>query len=69
MRNYLKELRQEKGLTIKEVAVKLDISESYYCLIEAGERLPKMTIAFARKIAAIFGVSIDFILENEKEEA
>ena len=38
MRDWLKNLRIEKKLTMKELASKLGISESYYCAIENGER-------------------------------
>ena len=45
MREWLKNSRKEKGITMSELASKLDISESYYCLIENGER-QKRTISF-----------------------
>ena len=38
MREYLISLRTEKGLTQKQIAQKLDISESYYNQIEKGEK-------------------------------
>lgn len=38
MRKKLKEARQNAGMTQKEVAEKLDISERYYRFIEAGTR-------------------------------
>lgn len=34
MREWLKSLRTEKGLTMKDMGQKLCISESYYCAIE-----------------------------------
>ncbi len=36
MRKNLKEARQKAGMTQKEVAEKLEISERYYRFIEAG---------------------------------
>ncbi len=65
MRDYLKRCRTDANLTQLETAKLLDISESYYNLIESGERQPKMTIEMAQKLAAIFGVTLEFILENE----
>lgn len=38
MRRNLKEARQKAGMTQKEVAKKLDISERYYRFIEVGTR-------------------------------
>lgn len=49
----IKELREQKGLLQKEIAVKLDISESYYCLLEGGKRRP--TVQTAKKIAEVLG--------------
>lgn len=58
MREWLKSLRTEKGLTMKDMGQKLCISESYYCAIEKKERQKKMTIALASGIAAIFEIPI-----------
>lgn len=66
MRSWLKQMRINSGLAQLEVANKLDISESYYCMIETGERMPKMTIEMANKLAKIFGVPIETILVNEQ---
>lgn len=38
MRKNLKEARQKAGMTQKEVAEKLEISERYYRFIESGAR-------------------------------
>ena len=58
MREWLKSLRTEKGLTMKDMGQKLCISESYYCAIEKKERQKKMDIALASRIAAIFEIPI-----------
>lgn len=58
MREWLKSLRTEKGLTMKDMGQKLCISESYYCAIEKKERQKKMDIALASGIAAIFEIPI-----------
>ena len=65
MRGYLKELRAQKGFTQIEVAKKLDVSESYYSLIESGARKQEMPLSFAQKISAVFGVTVDFVIEKE----
>jgi len=65
MRDWLKQLREDKGLTQKQVGEKLDISESYYSYIEAGDRQKMMDISLARKLSSIFGVSVEQIVEFE----
>lgn len=67
MREWLKKLRKEKNLTQQEVANSLEIVPSYYNMIENGERQSKMTIETAQKLATVFDVPLDFILENEKD--
>ena len=67
MRTYLKQLREQKRLTHRQAADRLDISEPYYQMIEAGKRQKKMDISLAAKLAAIFGVSLDYILAEENK--
>ena len=43
MRSWLKELRQRNLETQSETAKKLDISESYYNMIENGERQKRLS--------------------------
>lgn len=68
MREWLKTLRKDNGLTAAELAEKLGISESYYCLIENGERQKKMDIVLVTRIAEVLNKSIVEIinLENGK---
>lgn len=47
----LKEIRAEKGLTMREVAKQCGIDESTYCLIEHGKRNP--SVKTAKKIAKV----------------
>ena len=51
----------------QNVAEQLGISQNYYSMIEAGERQSKMTIEMAQKLANIFDVSIEVILNNENK--
>lgn len=39
----LKQLRKKRGITQKELALKLNLSENYLSLIENGHRLPTLT--------------------------
>ena len=69
MRKWLKELREKANMSQQNVAEQLGISQNYYSMIESGERQSKMTIDTAQKLAKIFDVSIDVILENENKTA
>lgn len=50
---YLRDLRIKQGWTMAQSAKGIGISESYYSLIENGERRPSVEIA--KKIANLFG--------------
>lgn len=65
MREWLKTLRIENGLTMKDMGDRLGISESYYCSIEGGERQKKMDIMLCHQIATVFGKSVAEICELE----
>jgi transcriptional regulator with XRE-family HTH domain len=65
MRDWLRALRHNAGLTMGQAAEKLDLTESYYCRIENGDRLKKLDMPLAKKISALFGVQLDEIAEFE----
>lgn len=67
MRDWLKNLRSEKKMTMKEVGKHLGISESYYCAIENGERQKKMDMMVVSGLASAFGVSVADIARLECE--
>lgn len=69
MREWMKALRTEKGLTMKEMGERLHISESYYCAIENGDRQKKMDITLAVGIANILGVSVKRIIELDQPKS
>lgn len=48
MRVWLKNIREEKGLTQEKVASLVGISRSTYCHIESGER--GVTVSNAKKL-------------------
>ena len=66
MREWLKELREKNNLTQQNVAERSGVTQQYYSLIENGERQADMSLSMARKLADIFGVPIEKILEKEK---
>lgn len=67
MRGWMKEAREGCNFTMKECADKLDISESYYSMIEGGTRQQRIDIALAAKISCLFGVSLQYIVDKECE--
>ena len=67
MRKYLREKREKLKLTQTDVAEKLCIGESYYCMIENGERKKKLDIELAVKLSEILDVDVSWIIEQEKK--
>lgn len=66
MREWLKNARLNRGLTMKKMADELHISESYYCSIENGYRQKDMDISLAEKIHASLGIPVKEILKFER---
>lgn len=67
MRQYLKKLREEKGLTQQMVAEKMGIGQSYYSDIELAVKQTDMSLSTMQKISESFGVPITQIIEEEKK--
>lgn len=53
MREWLKDIRRQKGLQAQETAELSGISVSYYCQIENGKR--NCPVPTAKAIAAVLG--------------
>lgn len=60
LKERLKELRAESGLTQKELAAKLSITRSAYSLYEIGTREP--SIAVLIDMAKFFEVTLDYLV-------
>lgn len=69
MRSWMETARKSCGLTMKAAATKLGISESYYSMIERGERQQKLDIAIAVKMSGVFGISLEYIVSQEEKSA
>ena len=67
MRKWLKEARTKKDLTMKQIAVELGITESYYSLIENGDRQKMMDISLAKKLSEILDIPVEKIIAMETE--
>ncbi len=58
MRNWLREAREAKGMTMAGMAQKLEVSEGYYCLIESGKRQQKMDVTLLARISFALGIPL-----------
>ena len=67
MRKWLKDARTAKNLTMKQISAELGITESYYSLIENGDRQKTMDIALAKKLSEILSIPVEKIVEMETE--
>lgn len=65
LRDWLKKERTDRGLTMAEMAKKLDLTESYYSRIESGERQKRMDLLLVRKLASALGTSAEEIIAKE----
>ena len=59
----LRQLRKEHGLSQEEVALRAEITPSYYGQLERGTANP--TVSMLEKICAVMGVSISDIFTEE----
>lgn len=65
MREWMATARNEKNLTMAKVAERCGISESYYSLIEAGERQKRLDITLAVKLSDVLGLPLDEIVRQD----
>lgn len=61
----LRSFRTNRNLTMRQVSEASDISESFYSMIENGERRP--SVETAKKIAAVLGFDWVLFFPDEKE--
>lgn len=62
----LRELRKEKGPSMKELGEALGCSESTISLYENGKREPSFEMLL--KMGEFFGVTVDYLLGNEGKD-
>ena len=67
MREYLKKLREEKGMTQQMAAEKMGIGQSYYSDIELAVKQTDMSLSTVQKISEAFGVPVATVIEEEKK--
>ncbi len=63
MKNRLKELRAECGMTQADLANRLDVSRQSIIAIEKGKFDPSLSLAL--KIARLFGQPVEEIFKND----
>ncbi|HEY3316290.1 MAG TPA: helix-turn-helix transcriptional regulator [Bacillota bacterium] len=66
MRNLVRQLRNDHGLTQEDLADKVDVSRQTIISIESGRYNP--SIILACKIAKVFGKSIEEVFLCDAEE-
>ena len=67
MQNRIKEIRQEKKLSLFDLAKKLNISQQAISLYEKGDREPKLETW--QKLADFFNVPVDYLLGISKDRS
>lgn len=65
MRDWLKEARTRQRLTMKQMGDAIGVTESYYSMIESGNRQKKMDVSLAIKLGNVLGMSVQEIVEAE----
>ncbi|MGG1674692.1 helix-turn-helix domain-containing protein [Neobacillus sp. NRS-1170] len=63
----IKEMRQEKGYSISELANIADVSKSYLSHIERGLQ-SNPSLQFLYKVAKALGTNLEYLLEKEQTE-
>lgn len=66
MRNVLRDLRSELGLSQADVALKLGVSRQTVISLESGRYLPSLPLAF--RIARLFSLPIEAVFQPEEED-
>ena len=63
----LKEARKAAGMTIKELALAVGVTDAAICRYEKGIRTPKQAIA--KRIGYVLGMPWYEVMDNRKEDA
>lgn len=62
MKQCLRELRTEMGLTQADLAARLGVSRQAVIALETDKHIPSLDLAY--KISAVFGRPVEAIFEN-----
>jgi transcriptional regulator with XRE-family HTH domain len=61
----LKSLRQQRGLTMRQLGELLEVSDSYVSKMETGDKTPN--VAMVLRVANLFEVTTDVLIRDELE--
>ncbi len=67
MRTYLKNFREQNKLSQQNVALKIGLSQQYYNYIEKGVRQKDMSLSVMERLAKVFNLSLETIIDAEKD--
>lgn len=67
MREFLRDLRKERKLSQDEIAKRVGLTQSFYSMIETGERVERMAIEMAIKFANVLGIDSGDFIKREME--
>ena len=62
----IRRLRQDMGISMENMAAKLDVTTNYLGKIERGMRCP--SLGFVIRLSRILGISTDYLLMGKQEE-
>ena len=63
----LRNLRNQRGWTLEDLADRAGVSEAYLSRLEGGERQPSLAVLFS--LAQAFGISLPSLFEPETQDA
>ena len=67
IRTYLMKYRKQNKKSLHTISEELGVSRNYYNLLEKGKKGDKMTLATAYKIATLFKISLEDVLDLEND--
>ena len=65
MRDWLRDLRKDYGLTCKQMGKALGITEAYYFYIESGKKKKRMDVTLLARISKALGQNVNDLLALE----
>ena len=67
MREFLRDLRKERKLSQDEISKRMGLTQSFYSMIETGERVERMNLDMAVKLANTLGIDSGEFIKHELE--
>lgn len=67
MREFLRDLRKERKLSQDDIAKRMGLTQSFYSMIETGERVERMNLEMAIKLANVLEIDSGDFIEREME--